>query len=78
MTPFRMSKGVIALLSPLSFHGSSILNAAIHNTTIAFNHKAVLIVSLGGKIPELLPEFHFNPQIKHRIVMKLNTWSTWP
>ena len=31
ITPFRMSKGVIALLSPLSFHGSSILNAAIHN-----------------------------------------------
>ena len=29
--PFRMSKGVMALLSPLSFHGSSILNAAIHN-----------------------------------------------
>ena len=31
ITPFRMSKGVIALLSPLSFYGSSILNAAIHN-----------------------------------------------
>ena len=30
ITPFRMSKGVIAL-SPLSFHGSSILNAATHN-----------------------------------------------
>ena len=31
ITLFRMSKGVIALLSPLFFHGSSILNAAIHN-----------------------------------------------
>ena len=31
ITPFRMSKGVIALLSPLSFHGSSILNTAIQN-----------------------------------------------
>ena len=31
ITPFRMSKGVIALLSSLSFHGSSILNDAIHN-----------------------------------------------
>ena len=31
ITPFRISKGVIALLSPSSFHGSSILNAAIHN-----------------------------------------------
>ena len=31
ITPFRMSKGVIALLPPLSFHGSSILHAAIHN-----------------------------------------------
>ena len=31
ITPFRMSKGVIALLSPLSFHGSSILDAAVHN-----------------------------------------------
>ena len=32
ITPFRMSKGVIALLSPLSFHGSNILNATIHST----------------------------------------------
>ena len=32
ITPFRMSEGVIALLSPLYFHGSSILNAAIRNT----------------------------------------------
>ena len=31
ITPFWMSKGVIEILSPLSFHGSSILNAAIHN-----------------------------------------------
>ena len=31
ITPFRMSKEVTALLSPLSFHGSSILNDAIHD-----------------------------------------------
>ena len=31
ITPFRMSRGVIALLSPLSFHDSSILNTAFHN-----------------------------------------------
>ena len=31
IAPFRMSKEVIALSFPLSFHGSSILNAAIHN-----------------------------------------------
>ena len=34
ITPFRMSKGVIALLSPSSFHGSSILNTAIRNSLI--------------------------------------------
>ena len=31
ITPVRMSKGGIALLSPLSSHGSSTLNSAIHN-----------------------------------------------
>ena len=31
ITRFRLSKGVTALLSPLSSCGSSILNATIHN-----------------------------------------------
>ena len=31
ITPFRMSKGIVALCPLLSFHGSNILNAAIHN-----------------------------------------------
>ena len=31
ITPFRMSKGMMALCPLLSFHGSNILNAAIHN-----------------------------------------------
>ena len=34
ITPFRMSKGVMALCPLLSFHGSNILNAAIHNKGI--------------------------------------------
>ena len=49
ITPFRMSKGVIALLSPLSFHGSSILNAAIHNRS------ARSVVQFDGSISEAAP-----------------------
>ena len=39
ITPFRISEGVIALLSPLSSHGSSILNAAIHNISVSDSSK---------------------------------------
>ena len=40
ITLFRMSKGVIALLSLLSSHGTSILNTAIHNNNL------VLVIKL--------------------------------
>ena len=46
ITRFRLSKGVIAFLSPLSSRGSSILNAANHNSMLYADDAGVVSQSL--------------------------------